>query len=956
MDVNGTRFHLQYGEETWRTLINNNKAATLEVQDCNGALILKKKLFRFPKKPKDLPPREKAPELKDRRGAARDRYGNWYWIAEDEQEIRFLSPCNRQFQHFWSSKDNVKVPEQSGRDFFPDLQPTEPKDLKLRGLAVTKHHYLVVGTLDPAGLLIFDLHAGGSPIHMLWPMEVPFHPFDMAPSPNGGVWILDIPQLFEVNNQCSYWSLDGDFQMIGIDQQSVDLRFPRADSFQPEGGGGRGVPGRKFPTGITLGLATPLPEIHPVALETLPDDTVLIMADEMNHSVLYHYHFGQLLGHFPLTDLYESDTGEETKGSFDLQGHDLAFVQDPDADERQVKGKLLIADKNGNQVFAFRLNIQENSFSLELITKYYPLRRFTGKALVAARDEPQRKDQAVFYDLGNLWLPVVAHHKPRHELEGFLVTEEFDGKEPGCVWHRIIMDAVIPTGTMVEVASRAADSPDLLGATSWQSEPTPYCRNDGTELPYYTPFSQDELKKDGAGCWELLFQNARGRYLQLRLTLRGTGLSTPEINALRAYYPRFSYLIEYLPAIYQDDNQSASYLDRFLANMEGIYSTVEGKIAEAQQLFDIRLIGEEYLKWLATWFGISLDPSWDEGRQRLFLHHAIDLFQQRGTLSGLIRTIRLALDPCVDETLFTEDVAAYLFPEGTSQYTPFTVRIVERYLSRRAPGVVFGNQTQPDILHLAETTEHWSPEKGARPLHQSFQEYVRILLGETECLSEFLNELQVSSLNEMKLSPVKPDNKTEAAVWKNFISHEIGFTYAEITKNDEPYYQSFLKHRYRQIGNLNQAYRCDFNSFSTVPLPHEDDMPASGSRLIDWIQFVSMVVPIQRYAHQFTVLVPINLENDSLIQVEERVALARRIVNLEKPSHTKCDVQPYWALFRVGEARVGLDTLLGRGSRFVSLILGHGHLAETYLGSAHPWNVTDRIISDRGKLGSEMVL
>ena len=49
--------------------------------------------------------------------------------------------------------------------------------------------------------------------------------------------------------------------------------------------------------------------------------------------------------------------------------------------------------------------------------------------------------------------------------------------------------------------------------------------------------------------------------------------------------------------------------------------------------------------------------------------------------------------------------------------------------------------------------------------------------------------------------------------------------------------------------------------------------------------------------------------------VAQQLDHAQRIVNLVKPAHTAFDVKPYWTLLRIGQVRLGLDTVLGLGSR-----------------------------------------
>jgi hypothetical protein len=79
--------------------------------------------------------------------------------------------------------------------------------------------------------------------------------------------------------------------------------------------------------------------------------------------------------------------------------------------------------------------------------------------------------------------------------------------------------------------------------------------------------------------------------------------------------------------------------------------------------------------------------------------------------------------------------------------------------------------------------------------------------------------------------------------------------------------------------------------------------------------------------------------------------MVERIINLEKPAHTLFDVRRYWDAFRVGEARLGLDTALGDTGRFGPMVLGQAYLAEGYLSPAPPMDTPERFVSDRDRPG-----
>jgi hypothetical protein len=183
--------------------------------------------------------------------------------------------------------------------------------------------------------------------------------------------------------------------------------------------------------------------------------------------------------------------------------------------------------------------------------------------------------------------------------------------------------------------------------------------------------------------------------------------------------------------------------------------------------------------------------------------------------------------------------------------------------------------------------------------------------------------------------------------WRAFVADGLTFTYAEVGDADTALYRDVLERRYRRVERMNTLYGTGYAAFSAVPLP--DTFPPAEPRLSDWVQFASLVVPLQRNAARFDVLVPVEAGLEQAEQ-QRRLDFVRRLVEREKPAHTEFEVKGYWALFRVGEARLGLDTLLDRGSRYLPLLLP-GALGAVTVGRGHPWGVPDRFVAGRDRPG-----
>jgi phage tail-like protein len=454
----------------------------------------------------------------------------------------------------------------------------------------------------------------------------------------------------------------------------------------------------------------------------------------------------------------------------------------------------------------------------------------------------------------------------------------------------------------VAVWSAAADEEAALGDPEWRREPPPRSRAGGIELPFAEPL-------EGYDTYELLIQRARGRRLRVRLELRGDGRATPRIRALRASFPRFSYLQRYLPAVYHEDPVSASFLDRFLANLEGFYTSIEDTIAAVHVLFDPDGAPSDALDWLAGWFDAGLDAGWDDATRRLFLRHATDLLRRRGTTRGVELALRLGLEGKLDAREIQEG------PRPGAR----RARIVEAFRARRTPGVLWGDPTDLGDPRV-ESAAAWTPRQGQVALDASYRTYLQGA-GEPVMARERF--------------PLTRPAGTKGDAWQAFAETSLGFVPAAASGPVLRAWRAFLGRRYPNPAALNAAHGLvgdrRLEAFEEASFPVE--VPPDGAPLLDWFEFSSIVLPIRRRAHRFAVLLPAPADATDPYELRRH---AERIVTLQKPAHTTFEVRFFWAAFRVGEARLGEDTLIDLGSRapelLPRLVLGREHLGETYLG------------------------
>jgi phage tail-like protein len=98
-----------------------------------------------------------------------------------------------------------------------------------------------------------------------------------------------------------------------------------------------------------------------------------------------------------------------------------------------------------------------------------------------------------------------------------------------------------------------------------------------------------------------------------------------------------SHYLQYLPALYYDDD----LMGRFLMIFESFWQPIEQQIDGIHYYFDSKMTPSDFLPWLASWTDLALDDRWTEAQQRRLLGSAARLFRMRGTRQGLVEYLEI---------------------------------------------------------------------------------------------------------------------------------------------------------------------------------------------------------------------------------------------------------------------------------------------------------------------------
>lgn len=227
--------------------------------------------------------------------------------------------------------------------------------------------------------------------------------------------------------------------------------------------------------------------------------------------------------------------------------------------------------------------------------------------------------------------------------QGQLLTVPIDSGRPRCRWHRVRLEATVPSGTSLSVAVATAEDAaqpaqgDAPIETGWETFPA--------GIPH--PADWDAAPR---GSLDYLVRQPPGRYLHLRLRLNGDGASTPVVHRIRIDFPR-STSLEHLPPVYREEPRAEDFTERFLSLFDASVEEIDRAIERLPALFDGRAVPEGVLPWLGTFLDLAFESSWTADRRRSLLAAAPELYRRRGTKEGLVEAIRhvIGVEPVIEE-------------------------------------------------------------------------------------------------------------------------------------------------------------------------------------------------------------------------------------------------------------------------------------------------------------------
>lgn len=222
--------------------------------------------------------------------------------------------------------------------------------------------------------------------------------------------------------------------------------------------------------------------------------------------------------------------------------------------------------------------------------------------------------------------------------EGVFYSYSTDGIDYGLQWYRAALEQDIPKDTYVKVSFYASDSQMIVFGDKAE-------RLDEVILSDMIPEKEkrrilDPLYTESFTNASDVLINSKGKFLWIRVELRGAAGNSPKLKRLRVYMPGEN-IIDYLPEIYRIRDGNSDFFFRFMLLFQTFIFDQEDKINNISRYFDIGTAERDFLEWLCKWLDIRDIYSWEESRLRMFLSEAMKVYAAAGTRQGIERLVEL---------------------------------------------------------------------------------------------------------------------------------------------------------------------------------------------------------------------------------------------------------------------------------------------------------------------------
>jgi len=411
------------------------------------------------------------------------------------------------------------------------------------------------------------------------------------------------------------------------------------------------------------------PRLHASATSVLPDDGLImdVTADDQGRLLVLSVPADE--GDAVLRRLDQTTVGAPMRLSGAVTPFSLGWYG---------PGEVALLFAGGREAVAYEVgggqDWQDREHGVVLPTGVrLPLRGWSGGRLCnscAGRLHYQRAPREVRERVTRI-APLAALSLPSFARAGTADLTLIDADHRDFVWHRLYLEAILPTDCGVTVRVGASNDRDgLLAGPEEALHPHHFgtVPDDGTgrvrgvwldqdsERPFLRSALTCDRRRDTAGLFTCLLQRGDGavpsrivgRYLRIRVTVTGNGRATPKLAAVRAWGPRFSYRDRYLPELFTVTEgplaAGSDFLDRYLALFESVLTPLEDQIAVGYRLTTPETAPADALTWLAGWIGAPTDTALSEAQQRRLIAHAVSIWRWRGTLRGLQQMLDIATD------------------------------------------------------------------------------------------------------------------------------------------------------------------------------------------------------------------------------------------------------------------------------------------------------------------------